>query len=231
MIRRIASSRALLLVLVLALGGWIAVTSIASSAAEQRAQSTAVDLGRPLARICDDQPQAAAAAGADCDKAAQVAAQPVNGRDGLNGRGITGTTIRAGHLVVSYDDGTSRDVGQVVGTDGRSIASTLLENGRLILVLSDGTRSDLGVVTGPAGRGIASASTDGGRLRLTLDDGTVLDAGPLPVGPKGDDGQNGAAGPTCPDGFVPIETEGATGTDGTTYGRAITCVDPTSAKP
>ncbi|WP_041760133.1 hypothetical protein [Pseudonocardia dioxanivorans] len=218
----------MLIIAVALLGGSIAWTSVASSAAEQRAQSTAVDVARPLARICDDQPATAAAAGADCEKAAQVAAQPVNGRDG---RGITGTTIRDGHLVVTYDDGTSRDVGQVVGADGRSIASTLLENGRLILVLSDGTRSDLGLITGPAGRGIAAASTDGGRLRLTLDDGSVLDAGPLPVGPKGDDGQTGAPGPTCPEGFAPIETEGATGVDGTTYARAITCVDPTSAKP
>lgn len=215
----------------LLLGGGIGWASLSTSASEQRAQSTAVDVARPLARICDEQPETAVAAGADCAQATAVASQPVKGDPGKDGRGITGTTIRGGHLIVDYDDGTSRDVGQVVGSDGRSIASALIQDGRLILMISDGTRTDLGLVTGPAGRGIASASIDGGRLRLTLDDGTVLDAGPLPTGPRGADGQNGAAGPTCPAGYAPIETTGATGADGTVYGRSITCVDPASANP
>lgn len=51
------------------------------------------------------------------------------------------------------------------------------------------------------------------------------------AGSPGAPGRDGAPGPACPDGYVPIETAGATGADGTQYGRAITCVDPTSANP
>lgn len=37
--------------------------------------------------------------------------------------------------------------------------------------------------------------------------------------------------PACPDGFEPVETGEARGTDGTRYARSITCVDPDSAMP
>lgn len=36
---------------------------------------------------------------------------------------------------------------------------------------------------------------------------------------------------TCPTGFEPVETGGATAVDGTHYARSITCVDPDSALP
>ncbi|MGE0844473.1 hypothetical protein [Pseudonocardia sp.] len=206
------------------------------------AETTAVEVAKPLARICGSNPAAAAEAGADCGMVSAVAsgvpgAVGATGATGAAGRGITGTAIGAdGHLTVSYDDGSSRDVGKVVGADGRGIATTTLDGGRLVLVYSDGTRVDLGGVVGPAGRSITAAATDGGRLVLTLDDGSTLDAGPLPAGPAGQDGQPGSegppgpAGPACPDGYQAVVVAGPVfGEDGTRYSRAITCVDPTSA--
>lgn len=205
------------------------------------AETTAVEVAKPLARICNSDPSAAEQAGADCGMVSAVArgepgATGATGAAGADGRGITGTSIGAdGHLVVTYSDGTSRDVGKVVGADGRGIATVTLDDGRLVVVYSDGNRVDLGGVVGPAGRSITGASTDGGRLVLTLDDGSTLDAGPLPPGPAGQNGTDGGQGPagppgpTCPDGFSPVETGRVVGSDGVSYSRSITCVDPASA--
>ncbi|GJF06618.1 hypothetical protein PSD17_55650 [Pseudonocardia sp. D17] len=194
----------------------------------------------PLAQLCAEDASVRARVGAACGAAQAAVDSPTlaarNGVDGADGRGITGTSIGAdGHLTVTYSDGTFRDVGKVVGDDGRGIATVTLEGGRLVVVYSDGTRVDLGGVVGPAGRSITGASTDGGRLVLTLDDGTTLDAGPLPAGPPGQNGADGGqgpagpAGPACPDGFKPVETGPVVGSDGVSYSRSITCVDPSSA--
>lgn len=45
-------------------------------------------------------------------------ADGADGNDGAPGRGITGTSIVGGHLIVSYSDSTQQDVGQVVGANG-----------------------------------------------------------------------------------------------------------------
>ena len=43
-----------------------------------------------------------------------------DGADGKDGRGISSTSINAdGHLILTYSDGTSDDLGRVVGTDGQ----------------------------------------------------------------------------------------------------------------
>ncbi|GAY12017.1 hypothetical protein [Pseudonocardia sp. N23] len=226
--------------------GFFSVHDVVEKQDAKTGQAVAVEqLGQvadPLAQLCAEDPAIRARVGQGCGAAQAAVDSPTvqaakNGSDGANGRGITGTRIGVdGHLVVAYDDGTSRDVGKVVGDDGRGIATTTLDGGRLVLVYSDGTRVDLGGVVGPAGRSITGASTDGGRLVLTLDDGSTLDAGPLPAGPAGQDGQPGdqgpagAAGPACPDGYQAVVVSGPVfGEDGTRYSRAITCVDPTSA--
>jgi hypothetical protein len=83
------------------------------------------------------------------------------GRDGTNGRGITTSGIIDGHLILNYDDGTSQDVGQVVGPKG------------------------------DAGVGVKDVSiSDTGHLIVTLSDNTSHDAGPLPTGPVCPSGYN-----------------------------------------
>jgi hypothetical protein len=119
------------------------------------------------------------------------------GDRGPAGRGIAGTAIVDGRLLIAYDDGTSRDVGPVVGQPGangpagRGVAGTAIVAGRLVLSYSDGTTEDVGQVVGTdgddgaPGRGVTSVAAVDGRLIVTYSDGTTQDAGPLPAGPPG----------------------------------------------
>jgi hypothetical protein len=126
---------------------------------------------------------------------------------------VASTTIVDGHLVVRYTDGTSQDVGQVVGATGdagatgpagRGISTTVITNGHLVLIFSDGATTDVGPVVGPvgtsgpsgaAGRGVASATINSAsHLIVTYTDGTSADAGPVPPGPPGPVGAQGAQG-------------------------------------
>lgn len=119
------------------------------------------------------------------------------GERGPAGRGIAGTAIVDGRLLVAYDDGTSRDVGQVVGQPGatgpagRGVVGSAIVAGRLIVSYSDSTTEDVGQVVGTdgddgaPGRGVASVEAVDGRLVVTFTDGTRQDAGPLPAGPPG----------------------------------------------
>lgn len=100
--------------------------------------------------------------------------QGPNGKDGKDGKGITASSVNAGHLVLSYSDGTTADVGQVVGTNGVNGA-----NGK------DGANG----ANGKDGRGISSTGVVNGHLVVTYTDATTTDLGPLPQGPKGNDGQ------------------------------------------
>lgn len=145
-----------------------------------------------LAGLCATDPSVVERVGRPaCDTAAQAAAAPRDGKDGAkgaDGRGITGTLLRAdGHLIVTFTDGESLDVGQVVGETGaagRGITAASIANGRLILSFSDGTRTDLGPVVGSDGadgRGIDSTAIVDGRLIVSYTDGTTEDAGPVPV--------------------------------------------------
>lgn len=117
--------------------------------------------------------------------------QPVQGPAG---RGVAGTSIVDGHLLIAYTDGVTEDKGRVVGQPGRDaekgrgVAGTTLVDGNLILAYTDGTAEDAGRVVGPAGdkgdagepgRGIASSAITNGRLVLTYTDGTTQDLGPV----------------------------------------------------
>lgn len=129
------------------------------------------------------------------------------GRPGAAGRGITGTQITAGHLIVAYTDGRTQDVGQVVGPagpagkngrDGRGITGTTVTGGHLMVSYSDHTTVDLGSIVGPkgdAGRGVVSTSVSSDfHLMVTYSDGTISDAGLLPSGPAGPQGEKGGPG-------------------------------------
>lgn len=161
------------------------------------------------------------------------------GSTGATGKSITDASIQGNALILVFSDGTTRNVGVVVGdagkagsngkngqngsagkngADGRSVSSVLAVAGKLIVSYSDGTSSDAGDLPvgprGPAGRGIKSADYDSatGNLTITFDDGTT--AGPFHVkgdtGDKGTDGTNGINGTNGQDG-----ADGANGVDGT----------------
>jgi hypothetical protein len=188
-----------------------------------------------------------------CVRASEVQAEPIPAAPAEAGRGITGTSINpAGHLIIAYSDGTTDDVGVVVGAagadgePGRGIAGTVLDGGRLVITYTDGSRVDVGPVVGAdgadgedgadgrdgePGRGVVSTDQVDGRLIISYTDGSTEDAGPLLVGPQGPQGDTGRPGPDCPEGFEPVETGPTVGADGTRYGRSITCVDPSSALP
>lgn len=83
------------------------------------------------------------------------------GAQGEQGRGVTTFDINSeSHLIVNFTDGTSRDVGSVIGKDGKEgltgkdgkgVLSAKLDAGNLIISFSDGTSENLGMVVGPAG--------------------------------------------------------------------------------
>lgn len=123
--------------------------------------------------------------------------QGPQGDRGPAGRGIAGTALVDGRLLVAFDDGTSRDVGPVVGqpgatgAPGRGVVGTAIVGGRLVVSYSDSTTEDVGQVVGTdgddgaPGRGVTSVDAVDGRLVVTFTDGTTQDAGPLPAGPPG----------------------------------------------
>lgn len=225
----------------LAVGFYVARSTAAQANTERDVAATERDVaatsadalaGKVLTDCAADPANPVAGPDAEtCEQARAVQDNPVVQAAARDGRGIASTAIVDRHLIVTYDDGTSRDAGIVVGADGRGVADIVLDGGRLVLVYSDGARVDLGRIIG---RGIAGVSTAGGRLTVTYDDGSTEDAGELPVGPTGDRGAEGAVGrpgPACPDGYKQVETGRVSGTDGVEYGRSVTCVDPASATP
>jgi hypothetical protein len=163
------------------------------------------------------------------------------GQPGAAGRGITGTQITGGHLIVAYTDGRTQDVGQVVGkagaagANGRGITSTSITGGHLMVSYTDHTTADLGVIVGPKGepgRSVVSVSASADfHLIIAYSDGTTMDAGPLPAGPPGATGATGATGaqgekgdpgPACPDGYT-ARAAVITEPDGTQH-AGIACV-------
>jgi hypothetical protein len=153
------------------------------------------------------------------------------GATGAAGRGIGATHIVAGDLYVVYTDGTSIDVGQVLGPTGatgqtgRGITASVVNTaGDLVLTYSDGATSDVGHVVGPQGQQgiIGRPGTDGatgptgapgptgaagrGVVSATVTDGHLLitytDGTTADVGPVV--GPTGATGPTGADGQPPL---------------------------
>lgn len=223
--------------------------------AAQTAERTADDLAEDIARLCADGGDAARKLGSACSRAGVVIQRQVpTPSDGEDGRGITGTSIRGGHLFVSFTTGETVDVGRVAGPrgpqgeQGRSITGTAVEGGELVVSYSDGSSETVGRVVGSDGadgRGVADVAAVDGQLVVTYTDGTTETAGELPTGPRGPPGPAGPRGPagpqgpqgppgprgprgppgaTCPDGY---EQRAAiiTSPDGATY-EGVACVDP-----
>lgn len=173
------------------------------------ARQDAESVADPLDAVCRNDEEVRRRLGDLCDRAAEVKDQPApaqGARDGVDGRGITGTVIADGRLLITYTDGVVEDKGPVVGGDGKPgrgvSGSAITAAGRLVLSYSDGTTEDVGVVVGPEGkagrdgengvdgRGVLSVTVSPDfRLIVTYDDGTTADAGQLPSGPKGDPGR------------------------------------------
>lgn len=171
-----------------------------------RTQRRAQSLADQVAEACAKGGQAAVELGpAACAEADTVREQPAP-QDGRDGRGITGTQIADGRLLITYTDGVVEDKGPVVGKEGKAgekgrgvAGSTITASGRLVLTYSDGATEDVGVVVGPEGkagrdgingRGVASVTVSPeSHLIVAYDDGSSVDAGLLPPGPKGDPGR------------------------------------------
>lgn len=176
---------------------------------------TARTLAEPVDDLCRDDPTARRKIGTErCDQAAEVQRDPSaaatpppsDGRDGRPGRGIASTAIVDGHLIVIYDDGAREDEGVVVGAtgvagpDGRGITSATVDaTGQFVLTFTDGIIDVVGHVVGAdgaTGRGIARTEAVDGRLLVYYDDApsVAVDVGPLPSGPVGPAGTDGAPG-------------------------------------
>lgn len=182
------------------------VTASQATDDKETAQRQAKSLAEQVAEACAKGGEAAAELGpAACTEARDVQQDPVvndvpeDGADGSDGRGITGTTIADGRLMISYTDGTVEDKGVVTGEDGEPgrgiVTSSITPAGRLVLAYSDGSTEDVGPVVGPGGtngtdgrdgRGVVSVTVSTEyHLIVTYDDGSTADAGPLPAGPPG----------------------------------------------
>lgn len=191
----------MLLLAVIATSGAVAV-GVSFVLTAQQGASLAVTAGQ----ACSGGAVAASPDGrALCNEAAQVRATPLPGplpgitgpagTDGVDGRGIAGTGIVDGRLVLTYSDGTTETVGQVVGAPGAQgvgITDSDVVDGQLVLTFSDGSTLDVGQIVGADGaagadgRGVTSIAAVDGRLMVTYSDGTTQDVGPLPAGPQGD---------------------------------------------
>lgn len=211
--RRRVARRAGQVVLVLALGyvvyGQVSTQLQANQATEQKevaedqadaAQQDAKAVADPLYELCQRDAEVRRRVGTLCETAAAVKDQPSppqDGRDGAPGRGIAGTAIVEGRLLITYTDGVVEDKGPITtagapgapGEPGRSIIGTTIQDGALVLSYSDGTSETAGRVVGTDGvdgRGISSVTVSADyRLIVTYTDGDTVDVGPLPAGPAG----------------------------------------------
>lgn len=205
-IRTSRGQRAVVAGLVAAVG-FVIVQSVTAHYDANVATDAAQDLAGPVATLCASDPDARRRIGdARCDVASDVqressaGAVPRDGRDGDDGddgRGIAATTLRDGHLVVTYTDGQQVDLGVVVGPTGatgepgRGIVDASLDaDGRLVVTYTDGVVTTVGHVVGrdgADGRGVDRVEVRDGRLLVyysTAPDDAV-DVGALPAGPAG----------------------------------------------
>jgi hypothetical protein len=114
------------------------------------------------------------------------------GSDGTNGRGIVSSALGGSSgtdLIITYTDGTTNDVGNVVGSNGKDGANGVEgvngANG------TDGANGSNGAdgkdgVDGASGRGVLTVTINSAsHLIVTYTDGTSDDVGLLPAGPQG----------------------------------------------
>ena len=136
----------------------------------------------------------------------------VDGEDGKDGVGISSAEVNAdGELVLYFTNGTSLNLGKVVGSDGKDGADG--EDGKDGADGKPGQDGEDGKdgadgedgVDGKDGVGIADVAIVDGKLVITLSNGTVIDLGNI----KGEDGKDGADGEDGKDGV-----DGKPGQDG-----------------
>ena len=117
-----------------------------------------------------------------------------NGIDGRDGISVTKTEINAnGELIISYSNGTTENVGKVVGTDGKDGVNGV--DGKDGINGTNGTDGEDGV-------GITKAEIVNGELILYFSNNTSINLGNI-KGADGKDGINGTDG-----------KDGVNGTDG-----------------
>ena len=131
-----------------------------------------------------------------------ISIDDLKGTTGEDGLGIQNITINEkGELVITYTDGTDKNLGDITGNkgeDGLGIQNVEInDKGDLIITFTDGTTMNLGGVTGIDGKdgkdgedgvGIQTITiNDAGELIITLTDGTVKNLGVV-IGSDGEDG-------------------------------------------
>ena len=126
-----------------------------------------------------------------------------DGKDGKDGVGIASVEVNAdGELVLIFTNGTSLNLGRVVGSDGKDGADG--EDGKDGV---DGAPGQDGAdgKDGKDGVGIAGVEIVDGKLVITLSNGSTIDLGNI----KGEDGKDGVDGEDGKDGV-----DGKPGQDG-----------------
>jgi len=233
-----------------------ALSGKTSAAASASAQASVANQGKALAKNVTSQcktdtkfRQANPTLCVQASVLATVTPSAIPGPQGAAGRGITSVHNVAGHLVLSYTDGTAQDVGRFVGpsgkngvngVNGRGITAQTVVGGHLVATYTDGTVTDLGQVVGAAGKdgtvgpqGVSvtsvTADPDTHVVTVTYSDGKSATVGTLPPGPKGDKGDPGSNGtngsPGLPPGAIVIQVPGPLPNETTTE----TCSPPPGA--
>lgn len=125
-----------------------------------------------------------------CQQAASVKSQPPPKSTKATPRQVSSVAIIDNSLVVTYTDGSTANLGQVVGRAGKIGATGQPGKPGKDATGKPGKDGD----NGADGVGIVSALPNkSGHLVVTYTDGRTVDAGKV-VGPPGRDGQNGAPG-------------------------------------
>ena len=124
-----------------------------------------------------------------------------DGQNGADGIGVAKTEVNAaGELVITYTDGSTTNLGRIVGKDGKDgVKGEKGDAGQDGQNGTDGKDGQNGA-DGKDGRGIAAATVNGtGELVITFSDATELNLGKI-KGEKGDKGEPGVAGQDGNDG-------------------------------
>ena len=139
------------------------------------------------------------------------------GPQGDGNAGVSSATVTEGNLIITLNDSTTIDAGNVTGPQGATgdagvgITSVSLVSTNLVLNYSNTSTQDVGNIQGPQGPEgvhVTNASLSTNDLIITLSNATTINAGNV-RGPIGLQGEQGIQGP-----------QGNTGNDGTNVSSA-----------
>ena len=146
------------------------------------------------------------------------------GPQGDGNAGISTATVNgSGNLIITLNDSTTIDAGNIKGTDGATgatgaqgnagingsdgvgIISTTIVGSNLVVNYSNTSTQDVGNIQGPQGAEgvhVTNASLSTNDLIITLSNATTINAGNVrgPIGPQGATGPQGSQGNTGNDG-------------------------------